>query len=174
METVYILQVVTISITVLTLIVNVLITILTNRQKNYNEIITSSRIEFMKSNRDNAARFTAEAKNIAFLLKSGKSEINLKMLYKYFEYLCISLKVYNAIDNEIINSGKRVIDLVEQSILGGNLQNELFDAIDKFSRLINIYDDADWKFIKQQFNSTNKNSADFDKICNDIKSKYNG
>ncbi|MDE7405412.1 MAG: hypothetical protein K2M89_00875 [Clostridiales bacterium] len=174
METVYILQVVTISITVLTLIVNVLITILTNRQKNYNEIITSSRIEFMKSNRDNAARFTAEAKNIAFLLKSGKSEINLKMLYKYFEYLCISLKVYNAIDNEIIDSGKRVIDLVEQSILGGNLQNELFDAIDKFSRLINIYDDADWKFIKQQFNSTNKNSADFDKICNDIKSKYNG
>lgn len=174
METVYILQIVTISITVLTLIVNVLVTALTNRQKNYNEIITNSRIEFMKSNRNNAAKFTAEAKNIVYLLKSGKSEINLKTLYVYFEYLSISLKVYNAIDNEIIDSGKRVIDLVEQSVLCGSLQNDLLDAIDKFSRLINIYDDADWKFIKQQFNSTNKNSDDFDKICNDIKSKYNG
>lgn len=52
--------------------------------------------------------------------------------------------------------------------LDATLQGE----IDEFSKLFNIYDDADWKFIKQQFNSTNKKSADFDKICDEIKSKY--
>lgn len=173
METVYILQIVTISITALTLVINVLITILTNKQKNYNEIITSSRIKFMMNNRENSAKFIAEARNIVLLLKRGKSEIDVKMLYAYYEQLCISLKVYNDIDSKIVGSGKRVIDLIEQSIIIGSLQNELPDTIDNFSHLINIYDDADWKFIKQQFNSTKKKSADFDKICTELKSKYN-
>lgn len=173
METVYILQIVTISITALTLVINVLVTTLSNRQKNYNEIITNSRIEFMKSNRENSARFTAEARNIVLLLKRGKSEIDLKSLYAYFEQLCISLKTYNDIDKAIIDSGRRVIDLIERSIVGGSLQSELPDAIDKFSHLFNIYDDADWQFIKQQFNSTTKQSKDFDKLCGEIGSKYN-
>lgn len=173
METVYILQIVTISITAITLAINVLITTLTNKQKNYNEIITSSRIDFMMRNREYSAKFTAEAKNIVLLLKCGKSEIDLKMLYTYLEQLCISLKAYNDIDKEIIDCGNRVINLVEQSILNANLQSELSNEIDKFSHLFNIYDDADWRFIKQQFNSTNKNSEDFDRICNDIKAKYN-
>lgn len=172
MDTVYILQIITICLTALTLVINVLVTLITNRQKNYNEIITSSRLEFMVRNRENASKFIAEAKNIGLMLKCGKSQIDVKPLYTYFEQLGISLKTYNDIDEKIICVGKRVIGLVEQSVLSGNPQNELSDAIDEFSRLVNIYDDADWKFIKQQFNSTTKKSEDFDKICDDIQSKY--
>ena len=173
MDTVYILQIVTICITALTLVINVFVTLITNKQKNYNEIITTNRIEFMLRNRDNAAKFTAEAKNIILQLKSGNSSIDLKCLYLSFEQICLVLKPYNSIDKDIINAGQKVINLIEQSVLDGKLNELLSDAVNEFANLFNIYDDADWKFIKSQFNSTNKNSADFDKICDEIKSRYN-
>lgn len=172
METVYILQIVTISITAITLIINVLVTLMTNTQKNYNEIITTSRLEFLAHNRNNAAEFISEAKNIALLLKSGANPIDVKPLYLAFEQICIALKPYNAFDKEIIDVGKKITSLIEQSVLAGHLNESLGDAIGKFAHLFNIYDDADWKFIKQQFNSTHKNSDDFDKICADILLKY--
>lgn len=172
METVYILQIVTISITVVTLLANILVTLFTNRQKNYNEIITTSRLEFMKSNRDNAASFVAEAKNIAFLIKTKNKQIDLKPLYNAHAQICLALKSYNAIDKEIITVANRVVALTEQSVAENKPNDNIAYAIGQFERLINIYDDADWKFIKQQFNSTSKNSADFDELCNQIKSKY--
>lgn len=172
MDTVFILQVVTISITVLTLVVNVLVTTLANKQKNYNEIITNSRLDFMKSNRDNAAKFTAEARNIVLMFQSGNYNIDVKPLYTYFEQLSIALKTYNSIDNEIITAGNRVVGLIEQSVINKKSNDELPKAIKEFSDLINIYDDADWRFIKKQFNSTTKKSEDFDEICNEVKKKY--
>ncbi|MBD5636397.1 MAG: hypothetical protein HDP28_01060, partial [Clostridia bacterium] len=125
METVYILQIVTICITALTLVINVLVTLFTNKQKNYNEIITNSRLDFMRSNRDNAAKFIAEARSIALSLKSGKQDIDLKSLYLAFEQLNIALKTYNEIDNEIILAGNRVIALVEQSIIDKKIDDNL-------------------------------------------------
>ena len=172
MDTVYILQVVTICITALTLGINVLVTLITNKQKNYNEIITQNRIEFMLRNRDNAAKFTAEARDIMLKLKRKDNSVEVKNLYLAFEQICLVLKPYNSIDKEIINAGNNIIALIEHSLLDGCLNNSLPEAINEFAKLFNIYDDADWKFIKQQFNSTNKSSDDFDKICNEIKSKY--
>ncbi len=172
MDTVYILQVVTICITALTLGINVLVTLITNKQKNYNEIITLNRIEFMLRNRDNAAKFIAEAKDITLKLKRKDSSFDVKNLYVAFEQLCLVLKPYNSIDKEIITAGNNVIASIEQSLTGGRLDDSLPEAINEFAKLFNIYDDADWKFIKQQFNSTSKNSDDFDKICNEIKSRY--
>ena len=173
MEIVYILQIITICITALTFVVNVLITLITNKQKNYNEIITNNRIEFMLRNRDNATQFIAEARYLIFKLKNGECSIDLKPLYLSYEQICMALKPYNSIDNEIITAGKNVLELAEESVLKGHLNDSLLDAVNKFARLFNIYDDADWKFIKQQFNSTHKKSADFDKICEEIKIKYN-
>ena len=173
MEIVYILQIVTICITALTLVINVLITVLTNKQKNYNEIITNSRLEFMLRNRDNATRFIAEAKNIVLNPKWRNNVLDLKPLYTHFEQICMALKPYNTIDEEIIAAGNRIIELTEQAVLSKSLNEELPETIKEFARLVNIYDDADWKFIKQQFNTTTKKSEDFDKICNDIKAKYN-
>ncbi len=173
MDTVYlILQVVTISITALTLGINVFITIITNKQKNYNEVITNNRIEFLMRNRESMSKFIAEARNFIMSFKLGNKTVNIKPLYSYFEQICITLKTYNEIDREIVDAGKKIIDLTEKSILNEALSDDLSDAIDKFSLLVNIYDDADWKFIKQQFNSTNKTSDDFDKMCEDIKTKY--
>ena len=172
MDTVYILQVVTICVTALTLVINVLVTLLTNKQKNYNEIITNSRLEFMVSNRNNATKFIAEAKSIALMLKSGSTVIDVKPLYTYFEQIRIALKTYNAIDKEIVCAGNLIVSLVEQSVLNGQPEEGLTESIEEFSKLFNIYDDADWKFIKQQFNSTNRKSEDFDKICSEIKSRY--
>ena len=172
MEIVYILQVVTICITVVTLAVNVFVTLITSRQSNYNKIITKSRLEFLKRNRDNAAQFAAEAKNIALKLKCADKTVDMKTLYFSYEQICIALKPYNAIDNKILDAGKTVLSLVEQSILDGELNSELINSINEFVKLINIYDDADWKFIKQQFNSTNKKSEDFDDICDKIIKKY--
>ena len=173
MDIVYILQVVTICISTLTLIINVLVTTFANRQKNYNEIITSSRLEFMLNNRNNAAKFAAEAKNVALKIKCGNNSIDLSSLYLSFEQIHIALKPYNLIDKNILDAGERVLALTEQSVIEVSLNNSLSDAVDEFVKLINIYDDADWKFIKQQFNSTRRKSADFDKICDDIKMKYN-
>lgn len=172
MEIVYILQIITICITALTLVINVLITLITNKQRNYNEIITTNRIEFMLRNRDNAAKFTAEAKNIILQLKSGNCSIDLKSLYLSFEQICLALKPYNSIDKDIITAGEKVVNLIETSVLDGKLNELAVAAVDEFANLFNIYDDADWKFIKAQFNSTHKNSDDFDKICEQIKSKY--
>lgn len=172
MDIVYVLQVVTICISTLTLIINVLVTTIVNKQKNYNEIITSSRLDFMKNNRDNAAKFAAEAKNIALNLKCRNTLSDLSSLYFPFEQIKIALKPYNHIDKQILDAAQNVLSLIEQSVIDGTLNNSLTDSIDEFVKLINIYDDADWKFIKQQFNSTNKKSEDFDKICNDILLKY--
>jgi len=173
METVYILQIVTICITTLTLIINVLVTLITNKQKNYNEIITNNRIAFMLRNRDNATKFLAEAKDLIFKLKSGSNSIDLKPIYLSHEQICLALKPYNNIDKNIITVSNMVIELAEQSVLSRCLNDSLSDAVNEFAKLINIYDDADWKFIKEQFNSTNKKSADFDKICEEIMIKYN-
>lgn len=173
MDIVYILQVVTICISTLTLIINVLVTTIANKQKNYNEIITSSRLDFMKNNRDNAAKFAAEADNVALKLNCGNILSDLSSLYISFEQIRIALKPYNSIDKNILDAGQKVLSLIEQSVIAGTLSNSLSDSIDEFVRLVNIYDDADWKFIKQQFNSTNKKSEDFDKICNDISLRYN-
>lgn len=172
MDTVYILQVITICITALTVVINVLVTSITNRQKNYNEIITESRLEFMQNNRNNAANFTAEAKNIILKLNCGKNEIDVKDLYTAFERICLALKPYNAIDKEITDAGRHVVNLIERSVIKNRPDGELTAAVNEFEKLFNIYDDADWKFIKQQFNTTKKKSEDFDKICNDIKAKY--
>ncbi|MCH5155663.1 MAG: hypothetical protein J1F69_03570 [Clostridiales bacterium] len=172
METVYILQIVTISVAVVTLLINVFITLTTAKQKNYNEIITTSRLEFMKSNRDNAAAFIAEAKNIAFLLRGKNKQIDLKPLYGAHAQICLALKEYNDIDKEITMLADRVLSLTEQAVLENKFNENISAAIEQFERIINIYDDADWQFIKQQFNSTSKNSADFDKICEQIKAKY--
>lgn len=172
MDTVYVLQIITISLTAITLIINVLVTLMTNKQKNYNEIITSSRLDFMTRNRDNAAKFVAEAKSIELALKCKVNQIDAKSLYLAFEQICIALKPYNSIDKEIIDAGKNVVAIIEQSIVSQQFNESLSEAINKFEQLFNIYDDADWKFIKQQFNSTNKTSVDFDKICDDIKSLH--
>ena len=162
----------TICITVVTLVVNVLITLIISKQENYNQIITNSRLKFMADNRTNAATFTAEARNIAFMLKGGNSQIDLKPLYLAFEQIRLALKPYNDIDKKIIDAGNSVVALVEQSVAENKLNEGLFDAVESFVQLVNIYDDADWKFIKQQFNSTNKKSKDFDNICDDVMSKY--
>lgn len=172
METVYILQIVTICITACTVFLNVIMTMVTNKQKNYNEVITNSRIEFMTRNRESAANFAAEAKSLAFALKLGRDKIDVKPLYAHFERIRIALRPYYAFDGEIIASGDDVIRLIEQAVLCGTANEEIYAAIEKFERLINIYDDADWKFIKTQFNSTSKKSCDFDDICAEIKSKY--
>ncbi len=172
MDTVYLLQVITISITVLTLVINALITWFSNRQKNYNGIITNSRLDFMKRNRENSSIFIAEVRNVVFMLKCGKNEIDIKNIYYYFEQLSVSLKTYNKIDKKIDDTGKLIIEMIEKSIQSKEAKDGLIDVIDDFSRLINIYDDADWKFIKQQFNSTSKKSEDFDKICDEVLSKY--
>lgn len=172
METVYILQIVTICITAITLIVNVLITLITGKQSNYNKIITESRLNFLAHNRENAAKFAAEAKSIALLLQSGKKPVDVKALYLAYEHICIALKTYNEIDKKIIDACNAVIASVEKSLLENKLDGALNGAIEEFVRLVNIYDDADWKFIKQQFNSTNKNSADFDRICDEVSSRY--
>ncbi len=118
MDTVYlILQVVTISITALTLGINVFITIITNKQKNYNEVITNNRIEFLMRNRESMSKFIAEARNFIMSFKLGNKTVNIKPLYSYFEQICITLKTYNEIDREIVDAGKKIIDLTEKSIL---------------------------------------------------------
>lgn len=172
METVYILQVVTICITALTLVINVLITLKTSRQNNYNKIITESRLEFMRQNRINATQFIAEANNIVFSLKQKNNKIDLKPLYCSFAHLRVALKSYNDIESEILGTGNNILLSVEKSINDNVIDGDLITQIEAFTHLINIYDDADWKFIKLQFNSSNKKSEDFDDICNEIKSKY--
>jgi len=174
MDTVYILQIVTICLTALSLLVNVVVTLRTSKQENYNNIITTSRLNFMNQNRNNAAQFVAEAKSIVLMLKSKKRDIDLKPLYYSFSQIEIALKSYNSIDKEILDAGSNVVALVEQSISKGSLHEALPTQIDEFSHLINIYDDADWKFIKQQYNSSNKKSEEFDKICDDVIAKYKG
>lgn len=172
MDTVYILQIVTICLTALSLLVNVVVTLRTSKQENYNNIITTSRLNFMNQNRNNATQFVAEAKSIVLMLKCKKNDIDLKPLYYSFSQISIALKSYNSIDKEILDAGNNVVSLVEQSISKGSLDEALLTKINEFSRLINIYDDADWKFIKQQYNSSNKKSEEFDKICDDVITKY--
>lgn len=173
MDTIYILQIITIVITVITLIINVFVTLKTSKQENYNSIITKSRLDFMNQDRISSAQFIAEAKNIALMIKNGNNSMDLKPLYYAFTQISIALKPYNTMEKKILDSGNGIIDLIEQSITNSKLDQTLSTRIDEFVRLINIYDDADWKFIKQQFNSTKKKSEDFDKICEDIISKYN-
>jgi len=172
METVYILQIITICITALSLFINVFITLKTSKQENYNNIITKSRLEFMNQDRKNAAQFVAEAKNIVAMMKCGKNVTDLKPLYYSFAQISIALKPYNSIDKQILDSGKQVLSLAEQSVINASLDDKLSIQIDEFVHLINVYDDADWKFIKQQFNSSNKKSEDFDNICDYVMSKY--
>lgn len=172
MDTVYILQVVTICLTALSLLVNVVVTLRTSKQENYNNIITTSRLNFMNQNRNNAAQFVSEAKSIALMLKCKKKDIDLKPLYYAFTQISIALKSYNSIDKDILDAGNNVVTLIEQSISNGSLDETLSAQIEEFSRLINIYDDADWKFIKQQYNSSNKKSEEFDKICDNVITKY--
>ncbi len=173
MDTVYVLQIITICITALSLFINVFVTLRTSKQENYNNIITTSRLNFMNQNRNNAAQFIAEAKNVAMMLKCKKKDIDLKPLYYSFSQISIALKSYNFIDKEILDAGNNVLGLAEKSIFNGSLDETLLTKINEFSHLINIYDDADWKFIKQQYNSSNKKSEEFDKICDDITKRYN-
>jgi len=172
METVYILQIITICLTAFSLFINVLITLKTNKQENYNNIITKSRLDFMNQDRINAAQFIAEAKNIATLVNCKKAAIDLKPLFYSFAQINIALKPYNEMERKILDVGQSIVDSAEKSVIDKHLDETYLARIDEFTQLINIYDDADWKFIKQQFNSSNKNSEDFDRICDYVMSKY--
>lgn len=176
METVYILQIITIGITLISLVANICVTIFENRKTNYVEIITSSRLEFMKNNRTEAASFIVLCRKFALGMRSDHSYDIDKIddLYMSFEKIKLFLKPCYSIDSRIIKSGEKIVSSIEDAVLKKEIDINVFlSEINVFEKLFSVYDAADWKFVKEQFNGKNGKSMHFDEICDEFERKFN-
>ena len=167
--TVLILQIVTISVSVVSLTLNLLSTMRENNKKNYLKVVTEQRIKNKTIVRENIknllAYSNAHSLNVLTdetIKKSAESAAGIETVLK--DVYPEDKRVLSAVNNLVCEMAKHVDS--------GENEQAIANAREEVLREFSIYDLADWKFIKLQANGKKTDSEEFDKIYGDIREQY--
>ena len=165
-----ILQIVTITISVTSIVVNILLTRKENMKKHYLEIVTKQRIANKEAVR-NAGTILLQMSNEAVL--PYLDEHKLFDCSKANATISSVLKVLYKEDKEVLDASNSLLMSLRQYLeLNKKDSSEVLKNRELFLKCLSIYDLADWRFIKSQSSGNTKNSQDFDKIYEDVKKNY--
>jgi hypothetical protein len=173
MEIVYILQVITISVSIISVFINAFLTLSVNKRKQISDTVAKQRLLFLQQYRNLFSQIIAlcdvnsimfcEQKNFYFEL--CEKIIKLKILFK---------RIYSQ-EKELLYQIDKLRDCAitfYQSNADVKNMNALKDQVDTLYQLIDIYDLAYWRFIINQASGKNVESDNFDKIYEKVKKEY--
>lgn len=151
MNTVIVLQIITIIISFLTLVSNTAITINENRKTHYVEFTTSSRIQVLNKTRELIAKLAAMTDPMVINNVSSNSEYYLQLCKIKYD-LNILLKDINEEERVLKTLINTTVETADKYLKSHSLENEqeLHQCINTIMSLYAIYDSTDWRFIKEQ------------------------
>lgn len=175
MDIVVILQIITVAISVLSVVINVIITKSESRQEHYIQITTEQRREIYNSNK----KATAEVISVCLpacimeIKKNGKP-YKTELSSRATTLMCSFKQVYKE-ENDIIlalselcNSAFKYYDTPSD-----DTKECLLAKLSTFYKLASAYDLADWKFLKRQSVGKEMGSDEFDEILAQTMRTYN-
>lgn len=162
MEVVYILQIITIAVSIVSVVSSVIVSVKTNKTQNIAKIVANQRLIFLQQYREKSSLLlTLCSPEIISGAQDGSFEREL--LQTSYELKSIFKACYKQ-ESELL----RLIDtVVENAFLfkktnSAEDKDRLNEAIKQLFRLINIYDVAYWRFIIDQTSGKNYKIDNFD------------
>lgn len=146
-----ILQIITVVISIVTLISNIVITTIENKKKHYLNWTTSYRLKTMEKTQELISDIVVFSTPNVLKCVTDKS-IHIEKLIKSKTDLDLLFKKWNREEVEI----GQLIDNIIYSVLeyleefDPQIEEELNEKLKKLLWLFSIYDSTDWKFIKLQ------------------------
>ena len=173
METVYILQIITIVVSVFSVISTVVVNLITNKSNNVSNIVANQRLSFLQEYRKKSSlllalcspSILAEKKNDYLERQIILTSYELKNIFKgCYEEERVILNKIDAVVNIAMRFRKNPENTELQAILE-QANAELF-------QVINVYDLAYWRFIIDQSSGKKYKVDDFDKYYVDAERRY--
>lgn len=170
MQIVYILQIITIIVSVVNIAMTMLVSIYTNRVQNIAKTIANQRLKFLQEYREKSSelltlcspRLLCECHDFDTVRNIVLVSYELKNIFKgcYPE----ERRILEQIDN-VVECALLYKDNME-------LENELNHSILTLYNLINIYDLAYWRFIIDQTSGSKYKVDDFDSYYKEAEKRY--
>lgn len=172
MDIVIILQIITITVSVVSMILGVVNVISENNKNRYLEIVTNNRVE-NKKKVQGAAKIILTATQEVLLSEADLS--TLKEAAGALSEMTVVLKDIYPQENKLLKIGDRLLADYKMFVENKNsveYRNRVLQSREDFYTEFSIYDLADWQFIKNQFSGKKANAQDFDNIYEEIQGKY--
>lgn len=173
METVYILQAITIVVSVVSVGLNVMISILTNNRKQISDIVAKRRLNHLQQYRTGISKLAAICNPEAIVSNEIKA-FNYTLSSEIMKLAIIFKGVYRP-EQEILSEIEQLKKIAlafysEQN--NKELKNQLETQLEKLVDLINIYDLAYWRFIINQATGKNISNDFFGKFYEKARNDY--
>ena len=173
METVYVLQIVTILVSVINIIFTLLVSIYTNRAQNVANIVAKQRLVFLQQYREKSSLLLTLC-TPDVLARSSDTHFEKELLQISFELKSLFKQCYDEENLILLEIDKVVSTALEFKENTGNLSNRenLNRSIQHLFLLINTYDLAYWRFIIDQASGRRYKVDDFDKYYADAEKRF--
>lgn len=173
METVYILQIITIGVSILTIFINGWVSLSSVKKQNVANIVTAQRLENLNQYRILSSNLISLCNPL--IIKNNWDNSYLETVKKEENKLKIIFKTVYQAEMELVDSLEDMVTLAYDYYFDKNnkeLEQNLIEKIDKLYDKINTYDLAYWRYIINQSEGKSYDQLDFDHFWEESKSEY--